>query len=411
MRYRYYTILFVFIFSIVLEAKNVELIIDASGSMRGKLPNGELKINAAKQAVGNLLKNLPENIAIACRAYGHQFPREEHNCLDTELLTNFGSDRTNAADKIAALQARGYTPITFVLLLAVKDFPENDSTKTIILVSDGKETCDGDPCALADSLVKSGTNLVIHTVGFGVLEATRSQLECISRVTGGSYFGAENSDELFTVLTDAVDRAQIKTTKKEGFGKLEIKGADLSGHVVTNAFSGEEAGRISRVNSTINLAAGIYNVTVGKAVWKSVQVETDKTTVLEPGWLTVNNPTTSGHDILENETGVKHGWISNSKKSIALMPGQYDVMFKELFWPVQIRAGVETTLDPGTVTVKHASYRGHKIRSKSGALAANISNTSSWAPLVPGEYTIEINEKTIPFVIKKGEDLEFSLEN
>src|SRR4030095_5008190 len=113
------------------------------------------------------------------------------------------------------LQAQGYTPITHVLQLAATDFPSNTAgERFIVLVSDGKETCEGDPCAAARALAASGGKLVIHTIGFGVDSAARLQLQCIASATGGTYFAAENAAQLTKVLGQAVT-APMKKVRVE----------------------------------------------------------------------------------------------------------------------------------------------------------------------------------------------------
>ena len=100
--------------------KVIELVLDASGSMNGRLQSGELKINAAKKAVSELAAKLPDSTWVALRAYGHQSPRQEHNCQDTQLLVNFDcvfKNRQHIVAKSQELTARGYTPITYMLTL------------------------------------------------------------------------------------------------------------------------------------------------------------------------------------------------------------------------------------------------------------------------------------------------------
>ncbi|MCP4147278.1 MAG: VWA domain-containing protein [bacterium] len=388
----------------------IQLILDASGSMNGRLSSGEAKIDAAKKAVKTVMEQLPGHITLAFRAYGHQSHRSKKDCKDTQLLVPFTgvtAIKQQVIDEAQKLKARGYTPITYVLTLAAKDFPvDKPGEKTIILVSDGKETCEGDPCALADSLAASGAKITVHTVGFGVDSATRGQLECIANVTGGKYFDAGNTRELSQVLGKAVKTAKLVVEKKEGQGFLEIKGADMFGHVITNSETGETLKKkISNVKSTVEIPAGIYNVTVGKAVWKSVVVKKDETTTLEPGLLTVKEASLRGHDVLESETGALHGNVSRLKNTITLMPGQYDVMFGPIPWSVKIEKGVRVFLKPGTLKINHAGYRGHVIRNAGGKVVGKVSNTSSWIPLPPGEYTVEINKKKFPFILKEGEEI------
>jgi len=385
--------------------KSIELILDASGSMWGRLKNGELKIDAAKRAVETLVNKLPDNIWLSFRAYGHQSPRENHDCKDTALLVDFSplsSNRTQVVSEAKKLNPKGYTPITYVLELASKDFNTDlPGNRIIILVSDGKETCQGDPCALAASLAESGANIVVHTVGFGVDSATKGQLECIAGATGGRYFSAQNTAELIEVLNTAVETGSTEKIKESGDGRLQVIGADLLGHIVTDAKTGEKVAEISRFNSTIKIPAGIYNVTIGKSVWKSVQVRSGQITVLEPGWIKMENASLSGHDIADMETGIK---LNNNA---ALMPGQYMVLFGPLEWPVEIEAGKTTILKPGTVTVSGAGYKSHIICDNGGREVASVSQTKNWTPLPPGGYTIEIKDEKIPFTLKEDEHLVF----
>lgn len=390
----------------------IELILDASGSMNGKLTDGETKIDAAKKAVQTLVEKIPDSITLAFRAYGHQSHRNKKDCKDTQLLVNFApvpDIRQQVIDASNKLTAQGYTPITYVLTLASGDFPkESKAEKMIILVSDGKETCKGDPCALAASLAKSGAKITIHTVGFGVDSATKGQLDCIASATGGKYFDAASTEELINVLSAAVKTAAVEVQKKQGMGHLQVVGADLDGHTVTNAETGEKMPKSpSRVNEIVELPAGIYNVTIGNATWKSVEVKTGERTVLQPGWLEVANAWIKGHEIKELETGEVHGSVSSLKSTIALMPGRYEVMFGGAVWPVSVEKGKKTILKAGAVSVKYAYIGGHKIFDEKGNKVGSVSATMSWMPLPPGKYTIEIDKKIYPFTLKEGEEAKF----
>ena len=171
---------------------------------------------------------------------------KSNDCQDTQFLVPFGplsKNRGLIESQSKGLTARGYTPITRVISKGAEDFPADfQGDKIIVLVSDGKETCEGDPCALAQALAKKGMKLVIHTVGFGVDEAAKSQLECVARATGGRYFPAESTAELIKVLSQAVETARTIKVEQTGPGWLEVKGADLSGHQITKADTGGEGG-------------------------------------------------------------------------------------------------------------------------------------------------------------------------
>lgn len=389
----------------------IEIIIDASGSMVGQLSTGETKIEAAKKAVAGLVEKLPGETVLSFRAYGHQSSREKHDCQDTQLLTGFGpleNTKGQIAAQVKSLQAKGYTPITYVLQKAAGDFPADfQGERMLILVSDGRETCQGDPCAAARALAKSQARLVIHTVGFGVDEATRSQLDCVARAAGGRYFGAADTAQLLTVLAEAVRTAAVQVVEKKGPGRLFMKQADLSGHSVTEAETGKEAAQLSSLNSTVELPAGIYNVKVGQSLWKSVEVKAEETTVLNPGRLAVENASLQGHDIVEPETGIVQGRVSSLNQSITLIPGRYLVKFGPLAWEVEVKAGEQTVLRPGTVEVEWAHYTGHKVFDRNGQVVGEVSNICNWVPLPPGDYSIDIDGEKISFALKERQDLKF----
>ncbi len=388
----------------------VEVILDCSGSMKNRLPSGETRIEAAKKAVGVILPKLPEQTVLAFRAYGHQSPTAKHDCQDSQLIAPFAPAGQQVSQVVAtaqALPAQGYTPITYVLGLAAQDFPSGDEAdKAIILVSDGKETCQGDPCAKAKALHDS-LRVVIHTVGLGVDQTTRAQLECVASAAGGRYFPAASADELAQMLLAAVETAETRTIKKKGFGHLKVKGADLGGHQVTNTETGEKVASLSHVQSTVKLPAGIYNVTVGKAVWRSVEVKADETTVLEPGILTVNRASYRGHQVKDPETGEAVGEVSNTRATIALMPGAYLVTFGQAIWPIKLEVGQRLALNPGLVTVEGAKITGHKIYDAQGQELGAVSATGNSMALPPGSYAIDIDGNREQFILTEGHSVKF----
>jgi len=393
-----------------VSAKTVELILDASGSMNAQLPGGETRLAAAKTAVAKVVALLPKDTDLAFRAYGHQSPREKHDCNDTQLLVSFGAAGGNGAQiesSARGLTARGYTPITRVLELAAKDFISGGKKgeKAIVLVSDGKETCDGDPCATAAALAAAGAELSIHAIGFEVDLAARKQLQCIAKVARGSYADAAGAAQLAAALQQAVAAKMEKVAPlgKEP-GNLQVKGADLIGHVVKDAATGKIVGEISSTIDTVKVPAGLYHVAFGNAWWKSVSVESGKTTVLEPAILEVENAGLNGHTVLDSETGAKIAEVSSIKKSVTLLPGVYEITFGKLVWPlVKVDGGKKTLLRPGRLKVEGASFGGHKVKTAAGADAGEVSNMAATLPLPPGDYTVEIGGQPVAFKIAEGE--------
>ena len=153
------------------EPSSVALVLDASGSMNGKLSAGMAKIDAAKAAVADFVTKVDPGVNLAFRAYGHGSHRSKRNCRDTQLIVDFARAGDNGGaivESAKGLKAQGYTPITYVLGLAADDLKPTEGKHVIVLVSDGKETCKGDPCLLAQKLAAADAALTIHTIGFGV---------------------------------------------------------------------------------------------------------------------------------------------------------------------------------------------------------------------------------------------------
>lgn len=208
------------------DVRAVALVLDASGSMKELLPDGVTRMDAAKRAVGKLVATLPGDTRLAFRAYGHQSPTKAKNCKDTALLSPFGSV-TNVKDAVVAqanaLVPQGYTPISYALQEAAHDLTSEEATvHTVVLVSDGKETCPGDPCSVAKSLAEADAKLVIHTIGAGVDGATREQLNCIANAARGMYQDAANTAELEKVVAVAAEAEAVEVATKPEIKSVEI---------------------------------------------------------------------------------------------------------------------------------------------------------------------------------------------
>lgn len=215
--------------------RTIALILDSSGSMKAALPDGQTRMEAAKAAVAEFVSTLPPDTRLAFRAYGHQSPTSKKDCKDTSLLTGFDAVSANKAaiiDQARGLRPQGYTPITYSLTLAAQDLlAEEAAAHVVVLVSDGKETCEADPCAAAKALAEADAKLVVHTVGVGVDTVTRSQLQCIARMARGSYFDANSTSELTGVLSKAAVRGQQRPLRHgTGQGKSQLKTAEGNGY-------------------------------------------------------------------------------------------------------------------------------------------------------------------------------------
>lgn len=184
------------------------LILDASGSMNGDDGSGRPKIDAAKDAVAQVIQRLPEGVPVGLRVYGHRVPNtdRDNGCQDSELVVPVTPlDRSAFTGVVNAITAQGFTPIGLSLQQAVADLPA-DTGGTVILVSDGIDTCaPPDPCQVALDIGQAGgpVEIRVETVGFQADEAARAQLACIADAAGGEYRDASDADSLAEALFQA----------------------------------------------------------------------------------------------------------------------------------------------------------------------------------------------------------------
>ena len=188
------------------EAKSsLVVVLDGSGSMWGRI-GAEHKIVAAKRVMREILKDVPDDVALGFVAYGH---RRKGDCGDIQTIAPLGTRPAAVAAAVDRIQPTGKTPITTALRHGAGLLGSTDTPSTLVLVSDGIETCKGDPCAVAKDLKSKGVNLVVHTVGFGVGDKAAKQLQCIADAGGGNYYYAKDANQLstalFAVRTSVVD--------------------------------------------------------------------------------------------------------------------------------------------------------------------------------------------------------------
>ncbi|MDG2306670.1 MAG: VWA domain-containing protein [Candidatus Binatia bacterium] len=180
------------------EAPALYYILDGSGSMWGRV-DGQMKIQVAKDVMGKLIEGTPNELHAAVSVYGH---RRKADCTDIEEIVALGPlDRPDAIRAVKKITPRGKTPISESIKRAAERVKEREEQTTIVLVSDGIETCDSDPCAVTRALKESGAKFVLHVVGFAVDDATREQLSCVAEAGGGSYWSTSDADELLSTLS------------------------------------------------------------------------------------------------------------------------------------------------------------------------------------------------------------------
>ncbi|MCL2413401.1 MAG: VWA domain-containing protein [Bacteroidales bacterium] len=185
-------------------------IFDASNSMNARWES-DTRINVARRILIEIVDSLANtpNVEMALRLFGHQSQFPPMDCSDTRLEVPFAPNNARAIINMArGIIPRGSTPIAHSLEQAANDFPPCDNCRNIIiLITDGIETCDGDPCAASEFLQRSGIALKPFVIGIGVGEDFAEAFGCVGR-----HFDAENESEFLSLFRVIISQALETTT-------------------------------------------------------------------------------------------------------------------------------------------------------------------------------------------------------
>lgn len=190
---------------------NIVFIMDASGSMDGRIGN-EKKMTAAKRVLSDLLNELPADAQVGLMAYGHTVSKEKAGaCEDIAILSPIGQETPQAlAQKVNSLQPMGMTPIAATLVKSVEAFKgAKGGNNHVVLISDGLETCGKDPCRAAKALTDANINARVHVVGFDVGAKEAAELACIPKMGNGRYFRANNTEELKLAIAEVKKETEV----------------------------------------------------------------------------------------------------------------------------------------------------------------------------------------------------------
>lgn len=193
---------------------NVELILDASGSMEQEI-DGETRMQIARRVLRRVVAAIPERdgLNVGFRIYGHRGDNTQSgravSCRSSDLqVPVLGVDKPALFAAIDAARSVGWTPLAYSLGRAGRDLPPADPgvVNAVVLLTDGLETCDGDPCAVAGAMRGSDVAMITHVVSFALTREERDILGCVADEGGGLLVGASDADELtaalFTILGD-----------------------------------------------------------------------------------------------------------------------------------------------------------------------------------------------------------------
>ncbi len=435
-------------------------IVDASGSM-AEAAGAQTKIEAAKSVLAQVVPAVAPEVKLGLAAYGHRRPND---CADIEVLVPPGNeDRAAVLARIAGMQPQGMTPISAAVTQVANLLKGRTAETTIILVSDGQETCGGDPCAVVKALKAAGVKFVMHVVGFAVGAADREQLECIAAAGGGRYFGAADGAALLAALQEVsqeiaqkVEQAKTQVVAQAtGLGKVRITVPEsarqsLSGIRIVRKVSDKviKEGELPGADSTHPLMSGDYTLTLlfanpnyqpptemrvgdftvvkgetaeialGDLVF-NIAAELQKAPVSE----IIITDSSAGREVLRILPHDNDYYLFKPK---ALLPGTYDVAFlyrrceqpSKIAAGLAIAAGQETvlTLDSGIIVTRPQDTRveGWELRPAGGgepvlAIQRGWDNEEPlWRPfpVQPGTYDLHLRVADMDEDLLAGEGIQ-----
>ncbi len=186
--------------------QNVMILLDSSYSMSEKLGNGERKMEAAKRSVIEVVRNLQPTTRVGLRVYGDS-DNQFNACAATRTLVPLGeNNRMLISSKMLGIRPTGATPISLAITRSLEqDFNMVSGPKTIILISDGIETCGEDPCDVAVRMQRRGIDVKMNVIGLGLSDyAAVKQLRCVALATKGKFYNAKTAAELASSLNNAM---------------------------------------------------------------------------------------------------------------------------------------------------------------------------------------------------------------
>ncbi|WP_434182295.1 VWA domain-containing protein [Bacillus thuringiensis] len=215
---------------------NVEILLDASGSMAGKV-NDEIKMEVAKKAIYNYLDKIPDNANVMLRVYGHKGSNNENDkslsCGFSEVmypLQPYNKEQFNAA--LSKFGPKGWTPLASAIESVNDDFKEytgDENLNVVYIVSDGEETCGGDPVNAAKNLNQSNTHAVVNIIGFDVKNSEQQQLKNTAEAGKGNYATVSSADELHQTLNKEYEKLykEWENWKIDQYFSLNTQWTDL----------------------------------------------------------------------------------------------------------------------------------------------------------------------------------------
>jgi hypothetical protein len=345
---------------------NLELVFDSSGSMAEDL-GGETKIDAAKSVLNDVIDSIPvrSGINVGFRVFGHKGTNTEagkaESCQSSDLLVPIkGVDKPKLKQQVATYQPTGWTPIALSLQRAGKDFKSGGESisNVAVLVTDGEETCGGDPCAAAGLLYKGDIKLTTYVVGFGTTPAQQAADQCIADQGGGKLLGANSAEELSAALFTVLQEVQVVPIT--GFLEIESIGGLFPKAKITGVQGANDSNPtgttvtvVLTTSNRVELDVGSYDVSwanpSGQQTKIRVNIEADRTTWIRGSILEFPQGAGETYSVVDQSGVVIWQAPFELGDQVWVLPGIYRIdMVERVGNPILISAELQTL--PGTVT-------------------------------------------------------------
>ena len=224
----------VFLTSSVRAEDYVEFLLDSSVSMAEKL-GAEPKVELARHALTEAVKQLPRGTRFAVRTFGHRVDQnhQAESCQDSELIIPFNAPALDVLGlRLNGLKPKGYTALAYSLAQVAADFPAQAGRKTLVLMTDGADTCGGDPEAIVSTLKKKGFEVQVQVLGIALDVAGRKSLQTLAAVSGGVFVPIYSGVELTRAAVQVTNPTELKRLIDQqipgDIGGLTDAGADRS---------------------------------------------------------------------------------------------------------------------------------------------------------------------------------------
>ena len=343
-------------------------VVDGSGSMWAEV-EGKIKINAAREVMNTLIDDLEDDVEVGLVSYGH---RREGACDDIETLIPLGPlDRVAIKSAVNNINPTGKTPLSAAVIKAAEELRYTEEQATVVLVSDGRETCNMDPCAVGNQLERAGIDFTTHVIGFDVAEEDdRAQLRCLAENTGGIFLAASNTDELTAALRRVA--ADVVTPQRPAPARyLDFPGTVSAAQVFTVKWKDKP----EAFNDKVRIMGASNSIRAQIKASEPKNNETKFVAPSDPGTYQVEYWSHADRAVLHREP-------------LVVVPGQFSFEF-----PNSVSAAQSFTIKwNGTPNVKGdrvSIMAGTKLQSEVKVINAKNNNESTFvAPAEPGSYQV-----------------------